>query len=69
MDDDFISGREVAKRYGIALLTLRRRVERGDLRAFKHPLDDRMRLYRVADIERLLQPVPEPISTPKAAAQ
>ena len=57
-DPEYIGHNEAARRYKIALLTIRRRVQRGDLAVYADPLDDRRKLLRVADIEALKRPQP-----------
>lgn len=55
----FVSQRGAARLLGMSPRTVRRRVERGDLPAFRDPRNDRVRLLRVADLEalRAAQPV------------
>ena len=58
MDDEYIGCNQAARKYGVALLTLRRSVQRGDLALYTDPLDDRRKLLRVADLEALRRPQP-----------
>ena len=53
---DLVSSREAAKRLGVSPVTLRRRVNRGELATYVDPLDDRRKLLRVQDLEALRQP-------------
>ena len=53
---DLVGSREAAKRLGVSPVTLRRRVNRGELEVFTDPLDDRRKLLRVQDLEILRQP-------------
>lgn len=49
---------EALRRVGITAPTLRKRVRRGELQVFSDPLDDRVRLIRVEDLEALRNPQP-----------
>jgi hypothetical protein len=60
--DDLISQREAGRRYGIGLDTLRRRVRRGDLRTYIHPMDDRVKLVRASDVEAMRIPRPSVVT-------
>ena len=51
--EEFIGSYEAAKRLGVAPLTLRQRIRRGELPIFEDPLDARQRLIRAADLEPL----------------
>lgn len=64
-----ISG-EAARRLGITPATLRKRIRRGELEVFRDPLNDRVRLIRVEDLEalRALQPVENHASKGAAAS-
>lgn len=57
--EEFITSHEAAKRLGVAPLTLRQRVRRGELPVFLDPLDSRRRLVRATDLEslRTIRPV------------
>jgi hypothetical protein len=55
---EFIGHREAARRYGVSVPTIRRRVQRGQLETFVLPLDDRKKLIRVRDLEALMRPQP-----------
>jgi hypothetical protein len=57
-DPQYVTQRQAYRRYGLAPLTLRRRVEDGRLQTFVDPRDDRVLLYRTADLEALQQPRP-----------
>jgi hypothetical protein len=54
--DGLISQREASRQFGVNPKTLARRVRRGQLPTFLNPLDDRMRLVRVTDMEALKRP-------------
>jgi len=56
--DRFVSMTEAAKLAGTSRIVLRQRVRRGELQTFRHPLDDRVRLIKVGDLDRLRQPRP-----------
>ena len=57
---EYIGSAEAARRCGVSEWTLRQRVRRGDVAVYRDPLDDRRRLLRVADLERLAAPKPLP---------
>ncbi len=57
----FVSQRGAARMLGMSPRTVRRRVERGDLPAFRDPRNDRVRLLRVADLEALRVSPPVPV--------
>src|SRR5688572_2096710 len=65
MDSPYLSMTEAARRIGTSRIVLRRRVNREGISVFTDPLDDRRRLVRVADVDRLRQPQP---IRPEAAA-
>jgi len=44
---------EATKRLGVDPGTLRKRVRAGEVAVFRDPLDARLRLLRLADVERL----------------
>jgi hypothetical protein len=52
---EFIGSKEAARRLGVAPLTLRQRIRRGEVPIFEDPLDARRRLVRMADLEALKQ--------------
>jgi len=58
--DEFIGCTDAVQRYDIDHRTLRRRIHRGDLEVYRDPLDDRRKLLKVSDIERLATPKPLP---------
>ena len=58
VDGPFLSLSEAAKRVDVSRMSLRRRVNRGELDVFEDPLDGRKRLVRTADLDRLRQPRP-----------
>lgn len=55
---EMVGSLEACRRIGVTAPTLRKIVRRGDLPVFLDPLDARLRLVRVADLETLRQPVP-----------
>jgi hypothetical protein len=56
--EELIGHREAARRYGVSVPTIRRRVQRGQLETFILPLDDRKKLIRARDLEELMRPQP-----------
>jgi len=56
--DQLVTCKEAALRLGVTPPTLRKRVRRGELEVFRSPLDDRLRLIRVTDLEPLRHPRP-----------
>ena len=54
--EDLVGCREAAKRLGVSPVTLRRRVNRGELATYIDPLDDRRKLVRIQDLDALRQP-------------
>ena len=65
--ESFIAFSAAAKRLGVAPLTLRQRIQKGEVPVFEHPLDARFRLLRLVDVERLAKREPRPAGQPKAA--
>jgi len=61
---ELIGHRTAARRYGVSVPTIRRRVQRGQLQMFINPMDDRMKLIRVRDLEALMRL--RPAATQKA---
>ena len=57
---EFLTLGSAARALGIARLTLRRRINRGQLQTFRNPTDDRTRLVRVTDVEAFRRPTPAP---------
>jgi excisionase family DNA binding protein len=55
---EFVSVSEAAERTGINPHTLDRRLSRGEIEVYRDNRDRRRRLIRVADLDRLAQPVP-----------
>ena len=51
--EEFIGSRRAAALLGVAPMTLRRRIRRGEVPVFEDPLDARRRLIRMADLEPL----------------
>jgi len=51
--DEYVGAHKAARMLGVAPLTLRQRILRGELEAFEDPLDARRRLIRTADLETL----------------
>ena len=56
--DTYLTLTAAARRIGTTRILLRRRVARGDIATFEDPLDDRKKLVRVSDLDRLRQPRP-----------
>ena len=56
--EDLLGHREAARRYGISVPTIRRRVQEGQLQTFVRPIHPQKKLIRVADLEALMQPRP-----------
>ncbi len=68
--EQYLTGREVVRRFGVSEPTVRKRRDRGDLPSFSHPMHDGAVLYRVRDIERMFRPVPrEPKALREEVAQ
>ncbi len=65
-ETDLLPVMKAAKRLGIAPTTLRMAIQRGELPAFRQPLDRRIRLVRIADVDALVnaRPVEEKGATP-----
>jgi hypothetical protein len=59
-EGEFISCGSAAKRLGVAPMTLRQRVRRGEVPVFLDPLDARVRLLRRDDVEQLAKRDPRP---------
>jgi hypothetical protein len=55
--DGIIGQNEACRLFGVTAEVLKKRVDRGQLDAFTDPFYDRVRFHRVADLERLRQPV------------
>lgn len=49
---EFVNIREGAKRLGISEPAIRRRIQRGELTAYASPLNLRVKLLRIADLDR-----------------
>jgi hypothetical protein len=49
---EFVNIGEAARRLGTSEPAIRRRIQRGDLKAYAHPLDMRMKLLKIADLDR-----------------
>jgi hypothetical protein len=69
MHQQFIGSVAAAKALGVNYRTLRRRIERGELETFRDPLNDKRRLVRISDLERLRTPRPaQPAQREQAAS-
>jgi hypothetical protein len=66
--EEFINQRQAYKRFGISPMTLRSRMRAGQLPTYENPLDSRVRLFRVGDIEELSRPRPASDKTIAASA-
>ena len=53
--EEFITQRAAAQRYRIAPITIRRQVRKGLLPMFVNPIDKRVTLHRVADLEQMMK--------------
>jgi hypothetical protein len=49
---EFVNIGEAARRLGTSEPAIRRRIQRGDLQAYAHPLDMRVKLLKIADLDR-----------------
>jgi len=56
--EKYVSSLDAARQLGVAPLTLRQRIRRGEVPVFEDPLDARRRLIRSSDMEVLRQPRP-----------
>lgn len=56
--DGLVTTAEALRRTGITGPTLRKRIRRGDIAVYRDPLDDRLRLISVSDLDALLSPRP-----------
>lgn len=68
--DGLVKTGEAVRRTGVTPATLRSRVRRGEIQVFRDPLDDRVRLVRVSDLEAMRNPRPvgsRPASEPQVA--
>ena len=57
--DGYLTTAGAMARLGVSKATLWRIVRRGELPTYRDPRDRRVRLVKVAEVERLEQPVPE----------
>lgn len=62
--EEYIGINEAMRRYGMAVLTIRKRVARGDLTLYRDPLDDRRKLVKVSEMEALRTASPAPMHRP-----
>jgi len=51
--EEFVGSNQAARILGVAPLTLRQRVRKGEVPVFEDPLDARRRLIRTSDLEPL----------------
>lgn len=54
----YVTLAEAARRCGTTRQLLRRRINRGEIATFTDPVDERLTLVRVGDLDRLRQPQP-----------
>ena len=52
-ETEMVTVRQAAEMLGVSRATIARMMRRGDLQAFRNPVDRRLRLIRREDIERL----------------
>lgn len=55
---EMVTHGEGARRVGVAPATLRKAVRRGELQVFRDPLNARVKLLKVTDLDALLTPQP-----------
>lgn len=56
--DQLVTCGEAARRLGVSPPTLRKRIRRGDVATFRDPMNDRIKLLRVEDLEAMRIPRP-----------
>jgi excisionase family DNA binding protein len=57
--DGYLTMAQAQERLGVSKLTLVRLVRRAGLPTHRDPRDIRVRLVKIADVDRLMEPVPE----------
>jgi excisionase family DNA binding protein len=57
--DGYLTMAQAQERLGVSKLTLIRLVRRTGLPTHRDPRDIRVRLVKIADVDRLMEPVPE----------
>jgi len=68
MATEYVSIGEAARRLGVSAFLLRRRIAAGEIRSFADPLDRRLRLLALQDLERYRTPRPLPLRREGGAA-
>ncbi len=58
---------EAARRLGVSPPTLRKRIRRGEVATFRDPMNDRIKLVRVDDLEAMRVPRPIVVTTEQEA--
>jgi len=53
--DEYLSQRQAARRYGLSPDTIRRRIKDGQLPVYARPMNDKVRLLKTTDLERLMK--------------
>jgi hypothetical protein len=56
--DQLVTCGEAARLLGVSPPTLRKRIRRGDVEMFRDPMNDRIKLLRVEDLEAMRTPQP-----------
>ena len=57
--EGYLTLAQAQERLGISKVTFHRLVRRASLLTHRDPRDSRVRLLRIADVDRLMEPVPE----------
>lgn len=65
--DQLVTYREAAQRLGVSPPTLRKRIRRGEVETFRDPMNDRIKLVRVEDVEAMQVPRPIVATTQQEA--
>lgn len=65
--DQLVTYGEAAQRLGVSLPTLRKRIRRGEVETFRDPMNDRIKLVRVEDVEAMQVPRPIVATTQQEA--
>lgn len=66
--DGFLTMTAAAERLSVSMTTLKAMVTRGALTTYRDPRDQRVRLFKVGDVEALTRVVPEASEEGKVAA-
>lgn len=65
--DQLVTYGEAAQRLGVSPPTLRKRIRRGEVETFRDPMNDRIKLVRVEDVEAMQVPRPIVATTQQEA--